>query len=235
MENLTYLNLRPSAGGSFSFGWKKMFEKAFLPLLVAVILVGLLNGPSGGLKFNFDSNGFDGPFLFLLPLALFGLAYAFLFLPVIKYGENYLFLKAMRDEDADIKILFEGFKSKYLDIILAHLIVFALAAIGFVMLIIPGFIVVCRLAFVPYLVMDKDLDAMKAVEKSWQMTRGHGWTIFGMGIISIFVFFAGVLVFIVGAIFSVMWIHAAFASMYQAVLNESDDDNPIPILGVNEE
>jgi uncharacterized membrane protein YukC len=69
--------------------------------------------------------------------------------------------------------------------------------------------------------MDKDLDAMKAVEKSWQMTRGHGWTIFGMAIISFFVFIAGLIVFFVGSVFSVMWIHAAFASMYQAVLNQT--------------
>jgi hypothetical protein len=82
--------------------------------------------------------------------------------------------------------------------------------------------------------MDKNLDPMKAVEKSWQMTRGHGWTIFVMGVISIFVFIAGVIVFIVGAIISIMWIHAAFATMYQSVQNMNDDDNPIPILGVNE-
>jgi len=235
MESLKYFNLKPSAGGSFSFGWKKMFEKAFLPLLVAVIIVGILNGPAGAnMKFNGD-NDFSGPFLFLIPLALFGLAYAFLFMPVIKYGEKHLFLSAMRDKEADLKMLFDGFKTKYMNIVLSNLIVFALATIGFLMLIIPGIIVVCRLAFVPYLVMDKDMDAMKAVEKSWQMTRGHGWTIFGMAIISFFLIIGGLIVMIFGVLISIMWIHAAFASIYQAVLNETDDDNPIPILGVNEE
>lgn len=235
MESVKYFDLLPSAGGSFSFGWKKMFGQAFLPLLLAVIIVGLLNGPSAGVNFNFQDGDFDWPFLFFIPIALFGLAYAFLFMPVIKYGENYLFLQAMRDEELDLKVLFSGFKTKYLNIVLANLIVFALAAIGFMMLVIPMFIVLCRLAFVPYLVMDQDLDAMKAVEKSWHMTRGHGWTIFGMGVISIFVAIGGLLVFFVGIIFSIMWIHAAFASMYQAVLNQSDDNNPIPILGINEE
>lgn len=235
MESLKYFNLKPSAGGSFSFGWKKMFEKAFLPLLVAVIIVGILNGPSGGAKMNFDGDGLDWPFLFILPLAIFGLAYAFLFLPVIKFGKKYLFLQAMRDKDADLRILFEGFKTKYVNIVLANLIVWALTILGFMMLIIPGFIVLCRLAFVPYLVMDKNMDAMKAVEKSWQMTRGHGWTILGMAILSFFIAIGGLLVFFVGIIFSIMWIHAAFASMYQSVLNITDANNPIPILGVNEE
>jgi hypothetical protein len=31
-----------------------------------------------------------------------------------------------------------------------------------------------------------------------------------------------------------MWVHAAFATLYQSVLNQNDDENPIPILGVNE-
>ncbi|MDB4582541.1 DUF975 family protein [Draconibacterium sp.] len=233
MENKMYFNLVPSAGGSFSFGWRKMFEKAFLPLFVAVIIVGIINGPSVGANWKWDGDSFQWPMLFILPLALFGLAYSFLFVPVIKYGEKYLFLKAMRDEEADLRILFEGFKTKYLNIVLANLIVTALVIIGLVMLIVPGIIVACRLAFVSYLVMDKDLDPMKAVEKSWQMTRGHGWKIFGMAILSFFIIIAGLIVFFVGILFSLMWIHAAFATLYQSVLNEKDEENPIPILGVN--
>ncbi|WP_167607326.1 hypothetical protein [Maribellus sediminis] len=231
MENNNYRNLVPSVGGSFSHGWSRIFGKQFLPLLLTVIIMGLLNGPSYGLKFD---NDHWGPMFFLLPLALFGLAYAFLFLPVLEFGKDYIFVQAIRDEDVDLKTLFEGFKTKYLNIVLANLIVAALVILGVMLLVIPGIIVACRLAFVSYLVMDKDMEAMKAVEKSWQMTRGHGWKIFGMAILSFFIFFAGVIVFFVGAIVSLMWIHSAFASLYQSVLNESDDDNPIPILGINE-
>lgn len=233
MENLNYRNLVPSAGGSFSFAWRKIFEKAFLPLLLAVIIVGLLNGPGAGSRWQINGND-NFPWIFFFPVVLFGLAYVFLFLPIIKYGEQYLFLRAMRDDEAEIKTLFEGFKNQYLNIILANLIVTALVIIGFVMLIIPGIIIACRLAFVSYLVMDKNMEAMKAVEKSWQMTKGYGWTIFGMAIISIFLAIGGLIVFFVGIIISIMWIHAAFATFYQSVLNANDDENPIPILGVNE-
>lgn len=232
METINHYNLNPSIGGSFSFAWRKMFEKAFLPLLLAVIIVGLLNGPAGA---TWKADGhFGWQFLMFFPVILFGMAYAFLFLPVIKYGENYLFLKAMRDEEATLITLFDGFKKQYLNIILANLIVTALVIIGFVMLIIPGIIIACRLAFVSFLVMDKNLEPMKAVEKSWQMTKGHGWTIFFMAIISFFLVIGGIIVFIFGVLISIMWIHSAFASLYQAVLNEEDDDNPIPIWGVNE-
>ncbi|WP_320112727.1 hypothetical protein [Draconibacterium orientale] len=234
MESLKYFNLRPSAGGSFSYAWRKMFEKSFLLLLVAVIIVGLLNGPGYGFKSEWNGDDFNAFGLLLLPLALFALAYTFLFIPVIKYGKKKLFLNAMRDEETDLKVMFEGFKTQYLNIVLANLIVAALVTVGFFMLIIPGIIVACRLAFVSYLVMDKELDAIKAIEKSWQMTRGYGWTIFGMAILSFFIYIAGLIVCIVGVFFSMMWISAAFATLYASVDGEKEDDNPIPILGVNE-
>ncbi len=234
METMKHFDLVPSAGGSFSYAWRKIFEKAFLPLLVAVIIVGLLNGPGAGLNWKMDGHHGFGPLLLFFPLILIGLAYFFLFIPIIKFGEKYLFLKAMRDEEADIKTLFDGFKTQYLNIVLANLIVAALVMIGIVMLIIPGIIIACRLAFVSYLVMDKNMEAMKAMEESWRLTRGYGWTIFGMGVISVFIFIAGLVCCFVGVIFSLMWIHAAFASMYLSVQNMTDDDNPIPILGVNE-
>jgi len=232
MKNDNYFNQVPSIGGSFSFAWRKIFDKSFLPLLLAVIIVGLLNGPVG---VNWKAEGdFGWNFVWFFPVVLFGLAYGFLFLPVIKYGEKYLFLTAMRDEQVDLKLLFDGFKNKYLNIVLANLIVFALVGIGFVMLIVPGIIIACRLVFVPFLVMDKNMEPMQAVEKSWQLSKGHGWKVFGMAIFSFFIAIAGLIVFFVGIIISIMWIHAAFATLYQSVLNQNDDENPIPILGVNE-
>lgn len=234
MENQNYRTLTPSAGGSFSYSWSKIFGKAFLYLFVAVIIAGILDGPAASVNWKMDDGDFGWPMLFIFPAIIFGLAYSILFVPVIDYGLQYLYLKAMRDEEADLKLLFEGFRTKYLNIILANLIVTALVIMGFVMLIIPGIIIACRLAFVSYLVMDKNLDPMKAVEKSWQMTRGHGWTIFFMAIISFFLVILGLLALIVGIFIAIMWIHAAFAALYQSVLNSNDDDNPIPILGINE-
>lgn len=234
MESLKYFNLGPSAGGSFSYAWRKMFDKSFLTLLVAVIITGLLNGPGFGFRGEWNGGDFNNIGLLLFPIALFALAYGFLFVPVIKYGEKKLFLAAMRDEETDLKVMFEGFKTQYLNIVLANLIVAALVTVGIFMLVIPGIIVACRLVFVPYLVMDKQLDAMKAVEKSWQMTRGYGWTVFGMAILSFFIIIAGLIVCFVGVIFSLIWVHAAFATLYASIDGEKEDENPIPILGVNE-
>jgi len=217
----------PSIGGSFSFGWKKMFDK-FLYLLIIIIISGIIQGP---FQTTFKAESFH---IWMIPVISFGLAWGFLLVPVIRYGEKYLFLKAMREEEIDIKELFAGFSRQYANIILANLIVFALVALGFIMLIIPGIIVACRLAFVPYIVMDQKLEPMQAVEKSWQMTRGHGWEIFFMAILSFFIFIGGVLCLIVGVFISIMWVHAAFASLYQSVLNQDLRNNTIPIIEIHE-
>ena len=233
MENSNYRELFPSIGVSFSYAWSRIFGKAFLTLLVVMIIAGLLDGPTAGVNFKLDDHS---PFniIWFLPIIMFGIAYAVLFVPVIDYGEQYIFLKAIRDEEPDLKLLFEGFRTKYLNIILSNLIVIALVVLGFLMLIIPGIIIACRLAFVSYLVMDKNLEPIKAIEKSWQLTKGHGWTIFFMAIISFFLIIAGILALIVGVFIAIMLIHAAFATLYQSVLNQTEEDNPIPILGINE-
>lgn len=222
----------PSVSSAFSKGWETIFGKAFIWLLITSLIVGFLDVPSAGMKMDIDE--LRWPFLLLFPVILMGIAYSFLFLPVLKYGCDYIFLEAVRNNEIDLMDLFNGFKTKYLNIILSHLIVVALTLVGLAFLIIPGIIVACRLVFVPYLVMDKNLDPMRAVEKSWELTRGHGWKIFFIGLLSIPIFILGLMAFIVGVIISSMWMKATFAALYQAVLDQEEDENPIPILGVDE-
>ena len=81
-----------------------------------------------------------------------------------------VYLKAVRRKNGEVAEVFDSFKN-YLNVVLASLISGAIIAFGFFILIIPGIIFACRLAFVPYLVMDKKLDPVKAVEESWRLTK----------------------------------------------------------------
>lgn len=227
MKTKEVYTITPSIGGSFSYAWSKMFDK-FIYLLVIIIISGILQGPA---QTTFKADSFH---FWMIPVITFGLIWGFLVVPVIKYGEKYLFLKAMREEEFEIRDLFDGFSGMYGNIILTNLIVFAMVVFGFIMLIIPGIILACRLAFVPYILMDQKLEPMQAVEKSWQMTRGHGWEIFFMGIISFFLIIGGIICLIAGVFISIMWIHSAFASLYQSVLNQDINSNILPILEVHE-
>lgn len=202
---------KATISGSYKYAWQQIW-KYFLYLFIITIVVGLLEAPLSAVQ---DSEWENTPGIILLQILI--AAYGLLFLPVVKYGGDLLYLRGMRNEKIEISELFDGFKNNYLNIILANLLTFAIIGIGFVFLIIPGIILACRLAFVSYLVMDKNMEPVAAVEKSWEMTRGYGWKIFGMALLVLPIFIAGLLCFIVGVFFAIIWVHAAFASMYHAV------------------
>ncbi len=203
--------------GSYGYGWHQMW-KQFLYLFLVAVIVGVANIPMSALQ-----DTYEDPSAGMIVLQLLVAAYAFLVMPVINYGGDLLYLRCMRNEKVDIKEMFDGFKNRYLNIILANLLVFAIVGLGIVFLIIPGIILACRLAFVPYLVMDKKLDAVAAVEKSWTMTRGHGWRIFAMGLLAILIFILGLICLIVGVFFALIWISTAFASLYYAIDSEEQE------------
>ncbi len=223
MTTGNYFSLTPSIEDALSFGWKKIGEQ-FLPLLAVTIILAILHGP---VSFTYKEDTFQFWHLAILPIFM---AYGFLFWPVIDYGGDYLFLNAIRGEKVEIVDLFDGFRTKYLNIVLANLITVALVIMGFILLIIPGIIILCRLVFVSYLVMDKGLEPIRAIEESWKMTRGQGWTIFGLAIISFLIFIAGLILLFVGVFFSLMLIHASFATLYQAILNQEDKSGYFPII-----
>lgn len=239
LEKTRKYNLFPTFGDSFGTGWNVMLDN-FLRLLLVVFVLILLSGPMKGVNFNFDKHDFSHFNLYgwhgdwdqifglasLGALAIFigllALAYAFLALPVVRYGAKMIFVEAVRKNKPDFEWLIKGFWTNYLHIILANLLVFALVAIGLFALIIPGIIIACRLAFVPYIVMDKKLDPIESVELSWKLTRGHGWTIFLMGFVSFFIAIFGLILLLVGVLPATIWIKSSFASLYQAVLDEKE-------------
>lgn len=231
MELINYARLTPTIGGSFSNGWNVM-KNYFLYLLLIVIVIGMVNGPAG-FKISADSGDFGfihgfplrGENLFFtfgaIFLVLFGLAYYFLLLPVFNYSAKLIYIDAVREKEIDFRKLIAGFNN-YMNVILANLLKFALVGMGFLFLIIPGIILACRLAFVSYLVMDKNLDPIQAIEQSWKLTKGLGWNIFIMAIFSVFIFIFGIILLIVGVFPALIWINSSFASIYQGALNRKE-------------
>ena len=144
----------------------------------------------------------------------------------IEYGVIYLFLKAVRGETVQIKDIFQPF-NQFVDVVLANILVTGIVIAGFILLIIPGIVFAIKLVFVPYLVMDRKMNAINAVKESWKMTGGFGWTIFGMAILAFFICVGGFIVFFVGIIVSMMWIGAAFASLYYAVDSKKNSSSVV--------
>lgn len=224
----------PSFSGSYGTGWRAMADN-FLRLLLVVLVLAVIGSPMMGShsKWEFNPGDFGNiPFdmhdffkfgafgVAAAFLGLIALLYMFLLLPVFRYGAKMMFVQAVRQVTPDFDMLIAGFRKNYLNIVLANLLLTALIGIGLVFLIVPGIILACRLAFTPYLVMDKGLDPIRAAEESWRLTRGHGWTIFLMGFISFFIYIAGFICFFIGVLVSAMWVKSAFATLYHSVLIE---------------
>jgi hypothetical protein len=231
MEVIVQNNRKPSVNNSFGNGWEVM-KKNFLILLLVVIVVGLITGPTQSFRWNmnpthhwnWDSMGWRMHDMGWLALGMFGivlgllaLAWSLLIVPVFRYGGKMMFLQAVREIRPDFNTLVRGFKHNYLGIVLANLLTGALVMLGFIMLIIPGIIIACRLAFVGFLVMDKGLDPITAVEESWRMTRGYGWTILFMAFLSFWIFIAGLCLLFVGSLPAASWIGSSFATLYNDV------------------
>jgi uncharacterized membrane protein len=232
METKRTYQLLPRFGTSYNTGWKVMADN-FLRLLLVVIILGIIASPMTGAKaqWKFDAHDFSnipwnmdeffkfGAFgIAAAFLGLLAMMYYFLLLPVFKYGAKMMFVQSVRQKTPDFDLLISGFRKNYLNIVLANLLVTALIGIGIVCLFVPGIIIACRLAFTPYLVMDKELDPIKAAEESWRLTRGHGWKIFAMGFVAFFIYIAGFICFFIGVLVSDMWVKSSYATLYQSVL-----------------
>jgi hypothetical protein len=242
MENEKNYKLVPGYGNSFGTGFQVMLDN-FLRLLLVVFVLAILTAPLKLFDYKFNLNdlpnfhhnwgelfGNDFGQLFSLGalgmlgvfLGLIALAYTFLAAPVVSYGGDMIFVQAVRKTKPDFEYLIKGFWENYLFIILANLLVVALVVLGFFALIVPGIIIACRLVFVSYIVMDKKLDPIEAVELSWKLTRGHTWTIFFMGLTSFFIFIFGLILMFVGVFPAMIWISSSFAALYQSVLLEKE-------------
>ena len=112
---------------------------------------------------------------------------------------------------------------------LANLLLTIIVVAGFLFLILPGIFLAIRLAFVTYLVVDKELEPMKAIETSWKMTSGYEFTILGMALMSIFIMIIGLICLIVGIFPAIIWINSSFASLYQAVLSKMEENSEVSI------
>ncbi len=214
---VTVLVPEPFAGLAYSFGWDRM-KKFFLDLFLITLIVGVVWIPYSIMQ-SLDGRHTPGGSI----LQIFGLAYLLLLMAPINYGSAFVFLKAVRNEQFEVKDMFLVFEKNYINVVLANLLHWGIVSIGIFLFLVPGIVFACRLAFVKYLVLDRKLEPVEAVKESWRMTKGHAGKIFWMGFLAFPIMIAGLICLGVGVIPAIMWIRCAFASMYFAV-SESEEE-----------
>jgi len=209
-ENPKNTGFNPTAGESFGTAWKLLWNH-FPVLLAIVIIYSLLSGPVSIFQYRYEHMNnifFPGVFVILFSVFITG---------PIGYSTSWVFLKAARGESYEIRDMFAVFERNYWNAVAANLVVGLIVVVGIFLLIVPGIIFAIRLAFVPYLIMDRKMELGEALDASWQMTKGYGGEIFLMGILAVLVVILGFIALFVGVIISMIWIYLAVAIMYQAV------------------
>jgi len=209
-ENATAVTLEPYASSSYSHAWNQMWKYPLELLCIFAISI-LLSIPTAWLS-NSENHGYaENPML-----GLFSFFYLILVYAPLEYGIAYAFLKSVRNEKLEIKDMFEVFQN-YLNALLANILTGIIIFIGFIFLIVPGIVFACKLAFVPYLIVDEKMEAIAAVKKSWEMTKGHAGAVFLIGLIAIPISIAGLVCLGVGIIPAAIWIELSFAALFLAV------------------
>ena len=199
-----------TAVGTYSKAWE-ILKKFFPDLLFIVILLVIFQLPAT--SFQEEEGGYR----------IFGILYYVFILAPVKYGLAYSFLMVARENRFKIEPAYGMLKKNYFNVLLASLLSDVIIGIGFVLLIVPGIIFAIRLAFVPYLATEKEMEPVEAIKKSWEMTRPYAWRIFFMALLAIPILIVGFILIGVGVIVSLMWIGAAFAMLYYLVSKEGEN------------
>jgi len=219
--------IRTSAGYSYNKGWNILW-KCFIELLVVTIIYSIIQIPTGMIRFDVDELDEIHKLAWMfVPIVFFGIAYAVFIAGPIGYSVKWVFLKAVRGQKIEIKDMFAVFNRNYWNAVIASLVTGVIIIFGLIMLIFPGIIFACRLAFVPYLVIDRKMETMEALKTSWEMTKGHAWSIFFIGLLAIPIFLAGFIMLFFGVFISVMWIGVAFAVIYHHVCLKRGEGLPV--------
>lgn len=157
----------PEVGACYRNGWRKLW-KYILELLLITIITFLINFPGGafyGAAERMEKMAGAGAVFGAAFFGILALAYALLLSWPINYGVAYAYLKAARGDQLRVKDMFYVFEN-YLNAVLANLLVTVIIGIGIVLLVVPGIVFACRLAFTPYLVVERKMEAIEPSRKA---------------------------------------------------------------------
>jgi len=148
---------------------------------------------------------------------------------VFQGGLQWLFLKRVRGEPADMGDVFAGFSLAFVPLLLAGIVVHVLVGIGLALCIVPGiYLIVAWLMFVPLLIVDKGLEFWPAMELSRKVVTKHWWQCFGLLLLAGLVGLLGLLGCVVGILFTMPIAVGATVYAYLDIFGAQPAINELP-------
>jgi uncharacterized membrane protein len=99
-----------------------------------------------------------------------------------------------------------------------------IVVVGLILLIIPGIVWAIKFQFFDYLIVDKGLGPIDALEKSSEITRGVKWELFLLGILLVIINLLGFLCLVVGLFVTIPITMVAMAFVYRKLLPKTSQE-----------
>lgn len=114
-----------------------------------------------------------------------------------------------------IELVIEGFKRSFVNSFLAVLLTGIFTFLWSLLFIIPGIIKSLAYAMTPYIIAENpEIDAMKAIDMSQEMMKGHKMELFFLHLSFIGWYILGMITFGVGMFFILPYVQTAVANFY---------------------
>jgi uncharacterized membrane protein len=207
----------PTVTESYRHAWQQLGAQFFPLLLVSAIwflimlFIALVSLALGGRTSEAIQNLFDA----VTTLLTFPLG----------YGLALAYLRAARGESPQVEDLFVPYQRVFVSSMVANILVGMLVILGLFLLIIPGIIILVRLTFVPFVLLEGELGPLEAIHASWQRSAGYGWIILAVWLLSIPIVLLGLAMLVVGVIPALMLVQLAVASLYVAVSARQEEES----------
>ena len=93
---------------------------------------------------------------------------------------------------------------------------------GFILFILPGFILMAGLMFATYLVVDKQLGPVDAIKKSWSISKGYKLKLIGFILVILLINLLGIIALLVGLLVTIPVTLLATVHVYRILLKRSE-------------
>ncbi|MEI6316451.1 MAG: DUF975 family protein [bacterium] len=124
--------------------------------------------------------------------------------------------------------IFEGvtFK-KFVYFVVAIFLVGLSIVGGMILLIIPGIIFAIRLAFVKFIMVEKEMKPMEALRESKRITKGYRWKLFWFFLVVLFINILGLICLFVGLLYTAPLTALATVIVYKKLSDNASQEIPV--------
>jgi uncharacterized membrane protein len=204
---------------SFHFGWNtvKSATVFVVGVTIAAFLIPTLIERAGDIAFGDGLRGFGMSVIVYAVSSTFALGLAKIYLRY-RDGEKPIF-----------ENLFDGLARLHVYVAACFILSIAIG-MGLILFVVPGIIFLIRLWFVGFVVVDERVGPLEAIQRSWDITRGHTLDLFLLFLLLVGLNLLGLVILGVGLLVTVPMSGLSLAFLYRH-LKPREDTAAEPVSG----